>query len=293
MTCSGFGVAGSEALNGIGWVVTEEAKYVVQFDERLVMREATVALSATRWKLDVPELEGKAAVAIGPPGRLELSGFPYSSLPLRYAAAPAPAATGHTIGQKKKGKPRPAVPRPTMPGYPLPYVLEPKISDLVPPPAIRPAKDCTASMAWASPPPPLPWKIGPEPSLELELELFPELELELEPVPELEELLPELGLELEPFPELEAELELLPELELELEPIPAEIKPLFPPPFRRERLRRESREVMNGMNMAKRKNEKERRKRGVKRLRERVCLVRIRGKEGGYGANLIRCSDAF
>lgn len=49
---------------------------------------------------------------------------PTSSLLLRYAAAPAPAATGHTIGQKKNGKPRPAVPRPITPGYPLPYVLK-------------------------------------------------------------------------------------------------------------------------------------------------------------------------
>lgn len=68
--------------------------------------------------------------------------------------------------------------------------------------------------------------------LELELELFPELELEL---------FPELDLELELLPEPELELELFPELELEL---------LFPPPFRRKRLRRELRGVMNGTNMA-------------------------------------------
>lgn len=117
---------------------------------------------------------------------------------------------------------------------------------------------------------------------ELELELFPELELEL--FPELElllELLPELELELELFPELE--LELFPELELEL---------LFPPPFRRERLPRESREVMNGTNMASGKSEKEKRQ-GVKRFRERACFMRIREEECGYGPNLVRCSLRF
>lgn len=75
---------------------------------------------------------------------------------------------------------------------------------------------------------------------ELELELLPELKLELLPGLELK-LLPELGLEV--FPELE--LEVFPELEL--------LFPLLllpPPPFRRERPRRESRGVMNGTNMA-------------------------------------------
>lgn len=116
---------------------------------------------------------------------------------------------------------------------------------------------------------------------ELELELFPELELEPFPEVELElELLPELELELELLPDLELELELFPELELEL---------LFPPPFRRERLRRESGEVMNGTNMANRKNEKEKRKGGVKRIRERASFMRIRRMERGYGPNLVRC----
>ena len=113
---------------------------------------------------------------------------------------------------------------------------------------MRPAKSCPVGITWAAPPPRLPCVLFEDLEGEfLIVVVFEELELELFP-----------ELELEPFPELELELELLPDLELELELFPElELELLFPPPFLRARLRRESREVMNGMNMANRKNEKE------------------------------------
>jgi len=106
---------------------------------------------------------------------------------------------------------------------------------------MRPEKSCPVGMTWAAPPPRLPCVLFEDLGGEFLMvvvfddELFPELELEL-------------------FPELELLPELFPELP-------------FPPPFRRKRLRRDSRGVMNGTNMVHRKTKKRDEKGCVKRLR--------------------------
>jgi len=117
--------------------VFEDEREALMLEEQFVviaeMREISVVLSARTWNVvgervaleEVEEEETNVEVIIGPPGRDELSGVPYSEESKRYAPPPA-AAPPQTMGQKKNGKPRFATPLVVKPGYPLPYVLVPK-----------------------------------------------------------------------------------------------------------------------------------------------------------------------
>jgi hypothetical protein len=138
MACSGLGAFGSEELNGRGRDEFDDEAVVfrlkeVQFVVIAEMREMSVVLSDKTWKVvgerveleDVEVLETNVDVIIGPPGRDELSGEPYSAV-CRYAAPVPPAAPPQTTGQKKNGNPFPPTPLPGPPvGYPLPYTLVP------------------------------------------------------------------------------------------------------------------------------------------------------------------------
>lgn len=93
-------------------------RYVVQLVVKSEIRDMTVALSdKTRNTADLDD-DGNVAYASAPPGRVEFVGDPYSCSLCKYSevAAPVPIASGHTIGQKKKGNPRLETPRPTTPG---------------------------------------------------------------------------------------------------------------------------------------------------------------------------------